>query len=397
MSNLEIVSYLLVVTGIYAIGEFVGASTKARVSSVFVSMLIFLVGFLSGVIPGDIIELSTLQPLTKWAGACIVFHMGTTIKLTDFKREWRTVATAMIGMIGVMIGCVAIIPFIGKANAVVAIPCVTGAIHATRIITTAASELGLVTAAALGTCIYGIQSFVGTPIASFCGRIEANRLMGEFRADKEAYYKKYSSTQVVDASGNRKVPFWEKHEKYFGNFTCIAIAVFAAYIANWIQTFTNINSTVWALFIGVALGTLGIVPNGILVRAKTQGFLNMITFCSVIPNLAKVSLDMLASLLLLLVVIFVAAMVGIALLVLVLPGWKLVGSKTLSFGICACQLLGFPSTLLISEDIAKAIGTNKEEEDAILMRLTPAYVISGMVSVTTISVVIASFFVNFLG
>ena len=34
------------------------------------------------------------------------------------------------------------------------------------------------------------------------------------------------------------------------------------------------------------------------------------------------------------------------------------GVQDLSFGICACQLLGFPSTLLISEDIAKAIGTN---------------------------------------
>lgn len=396
MTTLQIVCCLAVVTGIFAIGDLIGTATQAKISSVFVTMVIFTAGFVSGVIPRTILADATLQPLTAWAGAAIVFHMGTTIKLADFKREWRTVIAALIGMVGVAIGCIVAIPIIGKSNSLVAIPCVTGAIHATRIITEAALEKGLITAAALGTMIMAVQSFIGAPIASFCGRKEAIRLLDEYRTDRDAYMLKYSSPEPVAKDGRKKVSFAERHDKYFTDFACIAIAMFVAVAANWIQTFTSINNTVWALFIGIILGSFGLVPKGILARAKTQGFLNMITLCSVIKNLSTLTFDMLGSLVFLLVIVFAASLAGIAVLVFLTPAWKIVGSKSLAFGISACQLIGFPGTLLISNEISASVAKTPEEKEAILLRLTPAYVISGMVSVTTLSVILAGVVVNFL-
>ena len=43
---------------IFFIGDFVGAVTKAKISSMFVIMMGFLVLFLTGVYPADIMEIS---------------------------------------------------------------------------------------------------------------------------------------------------------------------------------------------------------------------------------------------------------------------------------------------------------------------------------------------------
>lgn len=47
--------YLFVVLGIFLIGDVLGVATKGKLSGMMITMLIFLVGFLSGIIPADII------------------------------------------------------------------------------------------------------------------------------------------------------------------------------------------------------------------------------------------------------------------------------------------------------------------------------------------------------
>lgn len=65
-------------------------------------------------------------------------------------------------------------------------------------------------------------------------------------------------------------------------------------------------------------------------------------------------------------------------------------------GIAMAQLLGFPATYLIANEIATALTDDEEEKNAILKRIIPAYVVAGLASVTTISIIIAGIFVEFL-
>ena len=60
------------------------------------------------------------------------------------------------------------------------------------------------------------------------------------------------------------------------------------------------------------------------------------------------------------------------------------------------QLLGFPATYLIVNEVATAVAETEGEKDYIVKKLTPAFVISGFVSVTTISILIAGVFVQFI-
>ena len=85
---------LLMVLGCFAIGDFLGVITKARISSVFVAFVLFIVGFMTGLFPKDVIDQANLTQIGKWASVFIVFNMGTGINLAQMKKEWKVVKTA---------------------------------------------------------------------------------------------------------------------------------------------------------------------------------------------------------------------------------------------------------------------------------------------------------------
>lgn len=80
-----------------------------------------------------------------------------------------TVAVAVLSMIVLIAGSVVLIPVIGYQETIVSIPIINGSIIATQIMTSAAMDKGFAMDAALGTVLYAVQKFVGTPVASYFG------------------------------------------------------------------------------------------------------------------------------------------------------------------------------------------------------------------------------------
>lgn len=384
--------FLFLTVLFFAIGDFLGVFTKAKLSSVFVAMFLFLVGFMTKMIPADMIQKAGLSQSAAWSAPLLIFHMGTMINIKELIDEWRTVVMAIISMIVGIIAVFAVIPLVGKEAAVVSIPIINGGIIATQIMTSAAMEKGFQTVAALGTLVYAIQKFVGTPPASYFGMREGRKVLEQFRAGKI----QASTDEKKAAVKETKVTFAKKNEKYFTSFICMAIAAAAAFISRLIQEKTGLNASITALLLGTILSYSGAVPNAILDKAKVSGFLSFAVFASLIPSLAKISFGDLTTLGFQLLLIFAAFVVGTYILIYLLPTWKIVGSRDLAMGIAMAQLLGFPATYLIANEIATALTDDEEEKNAILKRIIPAYVVAGLASVTTISIIIAGIFVEFL-
>ena len=63
---LEMVSMLLIVVGVFALGDFCGVITKARLSSVFVALITMLILFMTGLVPVDIIKKAGLSEIARW-------------------------------------------------------------------------------------------------------------------------------------------------------------------------------------------------------------------------------------------------------------------------------------------------------------------------------------------
>ncbi|CZR95998.1 MULTISPECIES: hypothetical protein [unclassified Clostridioides] len=394
----DMLLWFSVVLILFAIGDLIASKTKAKVSAVFVTLLLFLILFVTKVIPGDIIERAGMTAAASWSVPMIMFSMGTMLNVRQFIDEWRTVLTAWLGIVAVIV-CVSLcIPLFGKATVLTSIPVINGALPATTIMTQAALEKGLTLAAATATVVFAIQKFVGTPIASRAALQEANRLLVEYH---EAKAKGIDLANVdndkkeAESTGEKvKQVFCEKYDKYYSTNVCIFFIAIFSYLGYELSELIHVNYSIVCLIVGVLVTRIGIVPKDILEKGKIKGFINMVVFAAVIPSLAKVSLGDLISLFVPIVGMFAVSIIGIFLVMKVLPGWKIIGSKPLAFGVGFCQMLGFPTTYLISNEVCNAIGETEEEKAYLMSKIMPKLVVGGMACM--ISIVVAGIMVPML-
>ena len=391
---------------IFFVGDLVGALTKAKISSMFVIMMGFLVLFLTGVYPADIMTTAGFAGVASLGQYFLLFNMGTSVDLPTLRREWRTVVGAIIGMAAAIVGCCVAIPIIGKDFALAAAPVVNGGIVATTTMVQACDEKGLAAAAALATFIYAVQKFVGTLPASNCGLSVANELVADLRAKHAAdpNYSWYAEQTSSTSSASTKEPLWKGIKKYYTTFICLAIGAAAIVLAQTIAKVLKptplsfINMSILCMVFGITARNTGLVPPNIMRdQAKANGFFSFLSLCTIIPSLAKIDVSMLPSIGFATVVIFVLVLVFTFITFMLTPAWKVVGSKKLAIGIAMCQMIGYPGTELIAIEISNAVAQTEEERDAVTARIQTAYVISGFTSVTILSVVIAGILAGFIG
>lgn len=233
--------YLFICLLLFGIGDVLGVATKAKVSAVFVSLMLFLVGFMTGVLPPDIIKLAGLTDVGKWSLIFVVFSMGTSLNIKQLIAEWRTVAVAVLSMIVLIVGSVVLIPVIGYQETIVSIPIINGGIVATQIMTSAAMDKGFAMAAALGTVLYAVQKFFGTPVASYFGLRAAKEALAEFR---RTGVNPYAPKEEVHGGAAPEETFFEKHKKFYGPFASLTIAALFSWLAFVIGKYTGLSATI---------------------------------------------------------------------------------------------------------------------------------------------------------
>mgnify|MGYP002563873411 CR=1 FL=1 len=87
---------------IFFLGDLVGALTKAKISPMFVIMMGFLVLFMTGIYPDNVMEISGFAGVASLGQYFLLFNMGTSVDIPTLKREWRTVLCATVGMAAAM-------------------------------------------------------------------------------------------------------------------------------------------------------------------------------------------------------------------------------------------------------------------------------------------------------
>ncbi|MGI6075088.1 MAG: hypothetical protein ACOYD9_01795 [Pyramidobacter sp.] len=391
--------YFSIVLALFVFGDWCGIKTRAKISSIFVVLICFLLLFVFKIIPADIIDRAGLTAAAKWASPILIFHMGTMINLRQLLDEWRTVVTSIIGMAAAIAGILLATPLIGRDAALVSIPVINGALIATQIMTDAAVAKGLTVAAILPAVVFAVQKFVGTPVVSRAGLLEGRRLLAEFRAKKAEGVTLSASTQpeeAEDTGKKAKVKFWQKHERAYTTNVCLFITVAGSLFSVWLGSLIKLNYSIVALVLSVILCEMGVIPTKVLDRGKASGFITMVVFAAIIPALAKISPANIATLAFYVVIVFAATLIAVFLVICVLPFWKVMGSRSLAFGVAMCQMLGFPSTYLISNEIALALADTDEEKEYLLGKIMPRFVVAGLSSVTTLSIIVAGIFASIL-
>ena len=186
----------VVVMAVWTVSEYVAKKTKSLLSSLFVASLIFLVGFLTGIFPDDLLASSSLLALAGVVVGFIIVHLGTMISLDDFKKQWRTFligASTVLG-IGIALWLASLVfghrisgsAADGYAQALDFVVAGTGALSggtiSVIIVQEAALGVGLTAIAIFPVLIAALQGLIGFPLTSIILRREAARLKGEYRA-----------------------------------------------------------------------------------------------------------------------------------------------------------------------------------------------------------------------
>lgn len=391
LTNNAMFSSFMIVLIVFALGDIVGKITKGKLSGMMVVMLLFLVGFLTKLIPADIIDQGGLTALSKLAIAIVLFNMGTTLNVKQLIEEWRTVLMAALCMLASCLVMLLVSPIIGFDTVLVGMPVINGAAMATSLMASAAAEKGLATAAALCAVIYSVQKFVGAPIASAMGIRYGKKLLKAYR-ENPAQFKK----QETGNGASAKVSFADKHKEWYSANVMMALVAAGSWVAHILGDLTPINYSIWALLLGVACAASGLVPTKPLQKSNSYGLMMVAVFGSIIPSLAKVSLSDLGTMAFQTIVLFIAALIGVALVGWVLPTWKLVGDKDLAVGIGVEQFLGFPSNVVICREVGDAVGETPEEKAFIEDTLNVPYVVGGITVITVLSTMLAGFVINML-
>jgi hypothetical protein len=391
LTNNAMFSSFMIVLIVFALGDIVGKITKGKLSGMMVVMLLFLVGFLTKLIPADIIDQGGLTALSKLAIAMILFNMGTTLNVKQLIEEWRTVLMAALCMLASCLVMLLVSPIIGFDTMLVGMPVINGAAMATSLMASAAAEKGLATAAALCAVIYSVQKFVGAPIASAMGIRYGKKLLKAYR-ENPAQFKK----QETENGTSAKVSFADKHKEWYSANVMMALVAAGSWVAHILGDLTPINYSIWALLLGVVCAASGLVPTKPLQKSNSYGLMMVAVFGSIIPSLAKVSLSDLGTMAFQTIVLFAAALIGVALVGWVLPTWKLVGDKDLAVGIGVEQFLGFPSNVVICREVGDAVGDTPEEKAFIEDTLNVPYVVGGITVITVLSTMLAGFVINML-
>lgn len=390
---------------IFGLGDMVATKTRAIVSMLFFSSVLFLAGFWTKVLPNTMFDDSTLLLVSGVLVSMLLVHMGTTIKLRDFADQWKTVLIAGIACIAISLG----IYFIGglivadKNYVVVGAPILSGGVVATITMQTAVEghsvELGVFAA-----LVMVVQGFVGYPVCSLCLKSEAKRVRGLVESGQEL--KGVTAKIVTDAAPKKRlIPYIP--DKYNGPNIMMAKVAFFAFLATitanaingWIastfETDFSISALIFALIYGIIAKELGFIEENPMKRAGADGFMLVVVTLSIFTNLAQSTPDMVAGMLWPLLVVVVTGSVTF-LIISTLVG-KIFGvSWQMSCAIGSTCLFGFPGTYIVTNEVVNATAANDEEKQLMLDHMMPKMLIAGMVTVSICSVLIATYMTSLL-
>ena len=351
---------------LYAIGDIVSVKTKGLLSLVFVLCVVMLIGFWCG-LPTDIVTTAGIAPLGKVSASLLVVGVGTTMNTKELMRQWKTVIASFCCCTAGVLLIVFVGRFIiGTDAAIAGAPIFAGASVALMIVNEALENVGLTdTLGVVVILIFALQ--------------------------------KYLAVTTEDAASEKKRPlsFFSKTNKPVYNFTKVALV---ASLSTALSALTQdkVNVYIICLVMGVLFTELGFLPRNALSKLDSYFLLLFSILMTIFSSLAKVTPQTLVQSFIPVLVVLLLGAAGVVVFAFLLSK-VLKQSAWLNIALGITCTFGFPTTVMLSEEIANGVGTTDEEKSALRNYLLPQMTVAGFITVTIGSVILAGIIVPLLG
>lgn len=380
----------------FVIGEAVSTVSKAWIPSVFVTAIVFLLGYWT-IFPHDLVSDSVLIPFASTIGIyLLITHMGTVISLKQLIEQWKTILICLFGLLGMCLLSFFIAPMIIDRTLVIAgLPPLTGGIVAATMMKDAAEAAGLKTAAIFAIAMYCIQGFAGYPITAICLKKEGNRLLADYRSGKIRFVKEEKEENPAETAAPKKKLLPPLPDKYNTPVVTLGKLALVGWVATQLGAHTPVNGAIWALVLGIFFTTIGFLEPDSLHKANSFNIIMFALMMYVFDGLKDCTPEILGEVIVPMIVLIVIGVVGMGFFAFIISR-ILKKSFAMSFANCLTALYGFPCDAIITESTCTSLAANEEEKEFLMSQMFPSMIVSGFTTVTITSVFIAGIFAKML-
>ena len=381
------------------LGEWVATATKAFIPSVFITAVLFVIGFWT-VLPKNVVENASFGP--GFITICIVLllvHLGTLMNLRELLAQWKAVCIALLGVCGTLLLTLTVGTLIFDWKTVVAaVPPLTGGLISALLMSNGLKAQGLASLVALPVAMFVIHSVVGYPLTSVLLKQESRRVLSHFRAncsklDPNVPKMRRGAEEVKD----NRPKLLNLPEKYQTSAFIMARVAIVGLLAMGFGTLTNnvINSNVVCLIFGVIAHQIGFLEDNALNKAGIFNWLMYGLLAYVFGQLSATTPAVLGGIVLQIIVLIALGVLGMFLASRLLA--KPFGmSWQMTFSCSLTALFGFPADYILTSEVARAMATTEDEEEYLTQQMMPKMLVGGFATVSVASVIIATIFLKLL-
>lgn len=380
------------------IGDWVSAATKAFIPSIFITAVLFAIGFWT-IIPKDIVAKASFNTAFTGMGVSLLLvHLGTLMSLKELINQWKAVCIALLGVLGTLILTLTVGTLIFDWHTVVAaIPPLTGGMVATLLMTDGLKAAGATALVALPVSMFILHSFIGYPMTAILLRKEGRRLKEEFKSGKGHIDPNAPKITGMADSLDTKKHILHLPEQFQSPVFIIVRVALIALLGNWLAGLMNgvINANVICLILGVLAHQLGLLEDNALTRAGVFNWLIYGLMAYVFSQLSLTTPDIIGGILIQILILIALGILGmfIASYLLAKPFGM---SKQMAFACSLTALFGFPADFILTTEVCHTIADNDQEEEYLTQNMLPKMLVGGFATVSMASVIIASVFLKLI-
>lgn len=407
---------LMVVMGFMMVGEWVSTRSRAYVPSVFITALLFLIGFWT-IVPKNIVPAASFgTAFIQITQAVLLVHMGTLMDLKLLLKQWRAVVIALSGVVGTIILTMGIGRLFFNWHTIVAsVPPLTGGLVAAFLMTAGLKAKHITALVAFPVAMFVMHSMLGYPLTAWMLKRESRRLLKNRQAvatvvtdDAETARATVNTAAQVPAGDvptadasvrlpKFKIRAWHLPAAYDTSaFMLFKVAAVTGLAEGTAQLMHGVvNQYIVCLIFGVIAHQLGFLENAVLEKAGVFHWLMYGLLAYIFANLNIVKISMLSGILVPIVTLIVLGVLGmfIASSLLARP---LGFSREMAFASALTALFGFPADYIVTHEVTEIMGTTPDEKQYLLDQMLPKMLVGGFATVSVASVVIASIFLKIL-
>ena len=391
MDTMNAITALTIVLVVMGIGDIVSVKTKAFVPSVFVSAILFLVGFWY-FFPKELIAIATLsQPVAGLTMYLLITHMGTMMSVRELVSQWKTVVIALAGIAGIVLLLMTVgVAVLGKETAIVGAPPLTGGVVASILMKDAATALG--------------KPDLGYPLTAILLKRNGRNLLANYRNNPTLKTKTTVETTDTESKGIKIIP--DIPEKYNSTYIILLRIAFVSFLADVFTKWFNsllagaginfvLSVYVTCLIFGVIASEIGLVERKALDKSGSFGWLITVLMAFVFEGLNQATPEMIAQVIVPLIGVIAIGVIGLIVVAFIVG--KILGETTeMSISIALNALYGFPPNFILTNEAINSLTEDEDEKEYLTENMLPKMLVGGFTTVTIASVIIAGIFEKLL-